>query len=275
MNKVVTNTLVVIIGILSIVFLGGIFFGIYYQTAPAQKYSEPRNDVRTLHIENEPKNDVRLTLTEKEAQVIAEQTCIKGGGTLSSGGTYNSSSKTWWFDANLNATHKGCNPACVVSEETKTAEINWRCTGLVLSDQSDSEVSQKDTASISENVESVQEKYADITIGSADFRVEIVRTPEQSRRGLGGRESLLPDTGMWFDFGSKNRWGIWMKDMKFPIDIVWLNENFEIVTLTERVSPETYPKVFYPSSDASHVLEFSSGTVEKYHIEVGNRAFVK
>ncbi|MDO8559866.1 MAG: hypothetical protein Q7S23_02390 [bacterium] len=66
--------------------------------------------------------------TEAQARVIAEATCIKGGETLAPG-SYNENSKTWWFGANLNATREGCNPACVVSAETKTAELNWRCTG--------------------------------------------------------------------------------------------------------------------------------------------------
>ncbi|MDD4902153.1 MAG: hypothetical protein PHE24_03375 [Patescibacteria group bacterium] len=70
-------------------------------------------------------------LSEAEAKVIAEKTCIKGGEALSAG-TYNDNSKTWWFDANLNATRPGCNPACVVSEETLQAEINWRCTGAII-----------------------------------------------------------------------------------------------------------------------------------------------
>jgi hypothetical protein len=74
-------------------------------------------------------------LSESEARVIAEKTCIKGGETLSSG-TYNENSKTWWFDANLNAAKPGCNPACVVSVETKQAEINWRCTGLIVPEKS-------------------------------------------------------------------------------------------------------------------------------------------
>lgn len=70
------------------------------------------------------------SLSEAEARVIAEKLCIKGGKALDSG-IYNETSKTWWFNANFNAVREGCNPACVVSEETKTAEINWRCTGLV------------------------------------------------------------------------------------------------------------------------------------------------
>jgi hypothetical protein len=71
------------------------------------------------------------TLSEAEAQVIAEKTCIKGGESLAPG-YYNANTTTWWFDANLNAIKEGCNPACVVSEATKTAEINWRCTGLIV-----------------------------------------------------------------------------------------------------------------------------------------------
>lgn len=72
---------------------------------------------------------INSILSEAEARVIAEKSCIKGGEALGVG-TYNENSKTWWYDANLNATREGCNPACVVNEETKSAEINWRCTGL-------------------------------------------------------------------------------------------------------------------------------------------------
>jgi len=78
-------------------------------------------------------------LTEIQARMIAASTCVKGGETLGVG-IYNENSKTWWFDANLNATRSGCNPACVVNEETKSAEINWRCTGAILPPSSSSEI---------------------------------------------------------------------------------------------------------------------------------------
>ncbi len=88
-----------------------------------EKIYSPKNVVEN------PKEVKESILLETEARIIAEKTCIKGGEVLATG-TYNKNSKTWWYDANLNATREGCNPACVVSEETKTAEINWRCTGL-------------------------------------------------------------------------------------------------------------------------------------------------
>lgn len=76
-----------------------------------------------------PCPEVVSLITETDARIIAEKSCIKGGEALGTG-IYNKNSKTWWFDANLNAVREGCNPACVVSEEAGTAEINWRCTGL-------------------------------------------------------------------------------------------------------------------------------------------------
>jgi hypothetical protein len=78
---------------------------------------------------NEPKQTLGL-LTESQARIIAEKSCIKGGKSLAVG-VYDSKMKTWWFDANLNSVREGCIPACVVSEETKIAEIKWQCTDLI------------------------------------------------------------------------------------------------------------------------------------------------
>lgn len=83
-------------------------------------------------------SEVKNNLLEPMARIIAEKTCIKGGESLAPG-YYNEGTKTWWFDANLNAIKAGCNPACVVNTETKTAEINWRCNGLT-PDNSRSEI---------------------------------------------------------------------------------------------------------------------------------------
>jgi len=73
--------------------------------------------------------EVTSLMNKEEALEIAKKSCLKGGETVG-GGSYNPNSQTWWFDANLNSTKEGCNPACVVSAKAKTVEINWRCTGL-------------------------------------------------------------------------------------------------------------------------------------------------
>ncbi len=67
-------------------------------------------------------------LNLEEARAIAENSSCAEEGNLKDTYTYNPDTKTWWLD--LNASLPDCpNPACVVSEETLIAEINWRCTG--------------------------------------------------------------------------------------------------------------------------------------------------
>jgi hypothetical protein len=75
-----------------------------------------------------PANSENSSMTIAEARRIAENSdCVKEGD-LTGNYSYNPNSRTWWID--LDAKKNGCSPACVVGEETKTAEINWRCTGL-------------------------------------------------------------------------------------------------------------------------------------------------
>lgn len=61
----------------------------------------------------------------QEAMDIAADEC----GNLTDEAFFNENTNTWWIDMDLEK--EGCNPACVVSTVTRTAEINWRCTGLI------------------------------------------------------------------------------------------------------------------------------------------------
>jgi uncharacterized membrane protein (UPF0127 family) len=97
---------------------------------------------------------------------------------------------------------------------------------------------------------------------------EIADTPEAQAQGLSGRTSL--NGGMLFVFDRPDKYGIWMKDMNFPIDIIWLDENKKIVTIQENATPESYPsKTFFPSSSSLYVLELNSGTVRDEAISAG------
>jgi len=70
-------------------------------------------------------------LTFQEAMAIAQNSdCIQEG-RLTDTYVYNEYTRTWWIDLDPFTPKEGCNPACVVYEDTKTAEINWRCTRLV------------------------------------------------------------------------------------------------------------------------------------------------
>jgi uncharacterized membrane protein (UPF0127 family) len=62
-----------------------------------------------------------------------------------------------------------------------------------------------------------------------------------------------------------------MKDMKFNIDIVWLDESFTITQIESNVSPDTYPTTtFIPEKDSLYVLEFNAHFVEENGLKVGD-----
>lgn len=108
-----------------------------------------------------------------------------------------------------------------------------------------------------------------LTIGGSVFIAEVARTPSELSRGLGLRPSLATDRAMLFVFPASEYQGIWMKDMRFPIDILWLDDTGEVADAREEVAPETFPKIFVPSRKSRFVIELSSGTVKKTGVKVG------
>ena len=109
-----------------------------------------------------------------------------------------------------------------------------------------------------------------ITVNGNVIRVTTVDTPETRQKGLGGRNGLAPDEGMLFIFPEDGKYGFWMKNMKFPIDILWLSSARRIVYMAQSVSPDTYPQVFTPAAPARYVLELPAGYVKAYTVEVGD-----
>jgi len=72
-------------------------------------------------------------LTLDEAIGIAEGSECTEKGVLTDSYMYNEYTKTWWIDLDMKEEFEKeyCNPACVVNEDTRSAEINWRCTGAL------------------------------------------------------------------------------------------------------------------------------------------------
>ena len=62
-----------------------------------------------------------------------------------------------------------------------------------------------------------------------------------------------------------------MKDMNFPLDILWINDNFEIVGIEKKILPQTYPKIFGEKYLSSYVLEVSAGYCDKNNIKIGDK----
>lgn len=106
-------------------------------------------------------------------------------------------------------------------------------------------------------------------IGDKNISLIVADTPESQERGLSGMKSLPKDTAMYLVFDHPDKYGIWMKDMKFPIDIIWLDKDHRIVSLERNVATSTYPKVFSPIAPSLYVIETKSGFSNENNLIVG------
>ncbi len=101
------------------------------------------------------------------------------------------------------------------------------------------------------------------------FALQISSTPQEREIGLGKRVSLPSNQGMLFVFGAPAVQCFWMKDMHFPLDMVWVNTDKKVVHVMQNVSPATYPHVFCPDVSAEYVIELNAGQATRAHIHAG------
>ena len=110
-----------------------------------------------------------------------------------------------------------------------------------------------------------------LAINGVVLHVERADTKEKQIQGLSQRESLKENVGMLFVYEKAGSPGIWMKDMHFPIDIIWINEEAKIVEIHENVSPDTYPTTFHASVPVTYVLEVNAGWAKNAAVKVGDK----
>ena len=113
-----------------------------------------------------------------------------------------------------------------------------------------------------------------IEIKKTTFVVELATTAIEQTRGLSFRQNLEPNHGMLFLFGSGSVQNFWMKDMNFPIDMIWISGS-RVVGFAENAAPQPGDPLWklkiYSSPDRTDkVLEVPAGTVAKDAIAVGD-----
>ena len=101
------------------------------------------------------------------------------------------------------------------------------------------------------------------------IKVEIATSSQALERGLSGRISLPTNEGMLFVFSEAAARGFWMRNMSFPIDIIWINKNKIVIGVAQNIDPDTYPNIFFPPGPVKYVLELNAGYAEKNGIASG------
>ncbi|HEX8966205.1 MAG TPA: DUF192 domain-containing protein [Patescibacteria group bacterium] len=112
-----------------------------------------------------------------------------------------------------------------------------------------------------------------ISIDNHTFTLLIAKTEKEKETGLSGRSELPETTGMIFPFDTPGLYAFWMKDMKFPLDIIYIHGN-KIVTIINSL-PNPTPQndtwqIVKPTEAADFVLEINAGLSKKYNFQVGD-----
>ena len=104
--------------------------------------------------------------------------------------------------------------------------------------------------------------------------VDLAKTPEQQAKGLSIKNTLNENEGMLFIFDTSKEYSFWMKDMKFPIDIIWISSDNKIVHIEKNLQPCTFFLIctsYSPHANSKYVLEVPSNYTTKNNITIGDR----
>lgn len=117
-------------------------------------------------------------------------------------------------------------------------------------------------------VEAPFAEFASTTVRLNDhvLQAEIADTHEKRRQGLSGRDGIGDNQAMLFVFEQAGEYCFWMKDVDFPIDMLWFDSQKQLVYSQQSVDPDSYPTSFCPPEPAMYVLELASGRAEELNV---------
>jgi uncharacterized protein len=117
------------------------------------------------------------------------------------------------------------------------------------------------------------ESLSKACFGAECFYVELAVTPEERARGLMFREYLAPDRGMLFIYPDEGVHYFWMKNTLIPLDMVWINGNREVISISKDAQPcqtSQCPSIG-PGQKVQYVLELNGGTSDEIGLAIGDK----
>jgi uncharacterized membrane protein (UPF0127 family) len=113
-----------------------------------------------------------------------------------------------------------------------------------------------------------------VTIDGNVIAVAVSTTTAAIDQGLQNQPSLGASQGMLFLFKNAQIYRFWMPNMNFPLDMIWISSNMQVVDVTKDAPPlsdPTKPVWFTPRTPAEYVLEVNAGYADEHHIQVGDK----
>jgi uncharacterized membrane protein (UPF0127 family) len=118
------------------------------------------------------------------------------------------------------------------------------------------------------------QKHAEVSLNGFVFDAFVSDTEKLRENGLSGFKGLSDKELMLFVFDYDDVVGFWMKDMLFSLDIIWIDSAMKVISIEKNVTPETFPKIFYPTKPARYVLELAAGMTDRLGTKIGDSVLI-
>ncbi len=118
---------------------------------------------------------------------------------------------------------------------------------------------------------------ASAQVNGKTINLIMAKSDKERQLGLSGRKSLDQNQGMLFVFAKKDIYPFWMKDMLFPIDIIYIDTD-TVAYIVENAAVPTQGSiltVYKPTAPANYVLELNAGQAKKLNITKGTKITLK
>src|SRR5215216_412956 len=121
---------------------------------------------------------------------------------------------------------------------------------------------------------SADNKYlkAKVTVKGLELNADVPITSELMAKGLAVKNQLKESEAMLFIFEESAKHSFWMKDMKFPIDIIWLDSDSKVGHIEQNLQPCVSVLIctsYSPNTDSQYVLETVAGFTQRHNVSVG------
>lgn len=134
----------------------------------------------------------------------------------------------------------------------------------------------KNSPASTDQVQSAEQEMRPVKVGETTVNAFIPTTREEHAKGLGERDFLNENEGMYFQITPSIRpTAFWMKGMRFPLDFIWIKNGFVTqihpnVPVPEPGTPENLLPLVVPNDPVNAVLEVNAGFVKAHDIKVGD-----
>jgi uncharacterized membrane protein (UPF0127 family) len=115
-----------------------------------------------------------------------------------------------------------------------------------------------------------------VVINGVDIRVDIANDEESWYKGLSNRDKICRNCGMLFIFSNRSERTFVMREMRFPLDIIWIDRD-KIVKIDKNTAPEgkEYLHEYHSPSPVNYVLEVNAGFAEKQGFKLGDKVLIE